>query len=232
MSAGPRRRVTFALILVIALAIAGTCTACGKDKTVSGPHPTPTFAGDGHGRVLVIIADKDFNDTEFWALRDALVRAGFRPRVAAPAGTPAAGMQGSSVTPDLSIGDADSGDYVAVAVIGGSGATQLFDDARLQTLLQGFSAQAKPIGAICLAPVVLSRAGLLAGRRATVWPDNKHDLSAGGAQVIDDDVVVDGLLVTGNGPDAAAAFAQAFLETMTAAGPNAASAAPSVGPSP
>lgn len=203
---------TFLALAVAALALVSGCGG----KAATSPSASPTFSGDAKGRVLVVVADEDFNDSELWTVHDALVSAGYRPVVADPGGTQAEGMDGTTVDPDLSLGDADPAEYVAVAVIGGSGAIQLFDDRQLHDIVRRSADEKKVVGAICLAPVALARAGVLTGKRATVWPDNKEDLSAAGCSAVDDAVVVDGLIVTGNGPDAAQEFAQAFVSTLSA----------------
>ena len=72
------------------------------------------------------------------------------------------------------------------------GPAQYFDDAELHSLLRETVRTDKPVGAICLAPVILARAGLLQGREATVWSDDRDELDQAGCSKVGTGVVVDG----------------------------------------
>ena len=79
-------------------------------------------------------------------------------------------------------------------------------------------ASAKVVAAICLAPVVLARAGILKGKKVTCFysPASSREMKAGGAVLVDKAVVSDGRIVTANGPEAAAEFADTFIRILTA----------------
>jgi protease I len=74
------------------------------------------------------------------------------------------------------------------------------------------------VAAICLAPVVLARAGILKGKKATYFnsPVSFREMKAGGAVLVDKAVVADSRIVTANGPAAATEFAGAFIGTLSA----------------
>jgi len=72
----------------------------------------------------------------------------------------------------------------------------------------------KVIGAICIAPVTLANAGLLKGRKATVWASEKARIETKGAIYTGADVQVDDNIVTANGPNAAKAFGEALLKLL------------------
>jgi protease I len=98
--------------------------------------------------------------------------------------------------------------------VGGSGApTHLWDNHTLHALLRIARDEGTPIGAICLSPAVLARAGLLRGVRATVYgqPRAKHELERGGALYGEEHVVSDQGIVTAAGPRDARAFAEALV---------------------
>jgi len=207
---------TAAALIVLLLLPPALVAGCGGDGPADRPHPAFSAAGGSLGDVLVVVADEDFQDAEFWALRDGLVEAGHRPVVANGSGGESKGMDGTTVPADLAVADANAADYAAMVIVGGPGAEQYWDDAGVQELVRRMCAEGKTVGAICLAPVVLARAGVLQGRKATVWEDNRDDLAAAGCSVQNEAVVVDGLIVTGDGPDAAEEFAQAFIATLSA----------------
>ena len=75
----------------------------------------------------------------------------------------------------------------------------------------------KPIAAICHAPWTLIEAGGVKGRRVTSWPSLKTDLINAGAEWVDEQVVVDGDLVTSRNPDDLPAFNAKLLEVFAGA---------------
>ncbi len=126
----------------------------------------------------------------------------------------AVGMLGTRVRADFTVREADPSAYDGLAIAGGAGApTHLWDSERLRALARSLHAAGKPVGAICLSPPVLARAGLLAGRRATTFPTDRAiaELKRGGAIYVEQDVVLDGTIVTASGPQAAAAVGAALL---------------------
>jgi deglycase len=120
---------------------------------------------------------------------------------------------GGSVTA-VGLDDVEPADVDAVVVVGGGGARLLFDDAALQELLRTAHDQGKVVAAICLAPVVLARAGLLAGRRATVAGTMSGEIEQHGATYTGPRVTVDGTVVTANAPKASRAFGEVIAELL------------------
>ncbi len=70
------------------------------------------------------------------------------------------------------------------------------------------------LGAICIAPSILARAGLLDGIRATAFPSQEADLRAHGAFWTPDAVAVDGRIVTANGPHSAEQFGESMVRLL------------------
>lgn len=209
---GRWRRLVIALVGLLAVAGCGT----SRDTTPAA-HPSAPPADESRGAVLVVIADRNFSDTEFWTLRDGLVEADYTPVVANASGGDSAGSEGSTVAADLKVGDAVAGDYVAVALIGGTGSQGYVGDAGLHALLREGDANGRPLGAICLAPAILARAGVLEGRKATICSGEEGYLEKAGCREIGTGVVVDGTIVTADGPDSSSGFRDAFLEVLEAA---------------
>ena len=75
-----------------------------------------------------------------------------------------------------------------------------------------FAAKGKPIAAICAAPMVLGKLGLLKGRKATCYPSFEQYLE--GAECVSEPVVRDGNIITGMGPGAAMEFALAIVDLL------------------
>ena len=72
----------------------------------------------------------------------------------------------------------------------------------------------KPVAAICHAPWLLVEADVVEGRRVTSWPSVRTDLENAGADVVDEQVVVDGNLITSRKPDDIPAFSEALIKAL------------------
>ena len=201
------------LTLVLIAATAGCGRASGKEAAASTPEPTPepTATPPPHEPTVgLIIANQQFNYDEYAKCRVLFTLDGYQIITASQQNTTAVSMDGQEAEVNAAISELNADAVDALIVIGGSGATALYGDTTLKSLIQGVYADGKPVGAICLAPVTLAEAGLLSGKDATVYPDETAiaALEDGGATYIDDsDVVTDGIIVTANGPEAADEFA-------------------------
>ena len=105
--------------------------------------------------------------------------------------------------------DFDSCDGVVLP--GGlAGTERLLADARVEALLRRFGEAGKLTAAICAAPTVLAKAGLLAGRRAICYPGLEDRLT--GAEVCCETVVCDGTVITSRGMGTSVPFGLALVE--------------------
>jgi protease I len=108
-------------------------------------------------------------------------------------------------------------DCDALVIVGGAGAPlHLWEPEPLRALVRAVHAAGRPVGAICLSPPVLARAGILLGRRATCYPSAHAllELKRGGATPVKEPVVRDGTVVTASGPEAAGAFGDALAQLL------------------
>jgi len=168
-------------------------------------------------RIVLVIAPERFRDEELAEPRAALERAGHAVVVAATKTGIATGMLGAKERVSVSIADVRPDDIDLLAIIGGAGSPDhLWDHEPLKRLVAAVYAAGKPVGAICLSPPVLARAGVLAGKRATTYPAERAiaELKRGGAEYVRQPVVEDGIIVTASGPEAAAAFGQALITRL------------------
>lgn len=176
--------------------------------------PVPSSQVSLSKRVLLVIAPKDFQDKEYSRPRAILKAKGIEVTVASTTLKTAVGMSGTIVKPDVLVKNARASDYDAVVFIGGNGAAALADDPQVLALAIEAKKYDKIIGAICIAPVILAKAGVLEGKKAAVSPWGKGDLTKAGVTCTGKDVEVDGKVITGSGPDAADAFGQALLNAL------------------
>jgi protease I len=171
-------------------------------------------------RVLFVFAPEQFRDEELLEPKRILEAAGARTALASTRTGVATGMLGARVMPQMLVRDAKAQDYDAVVVVGGMGSPRhLWNDGPLLAILRDRARAGKVVGAICLSGAVLGKSGIAKGRRATCWPDDTAiaALRNGGATYEKADVVVDGNLVSADGPASATKFGEAIVRAMTAA---------------
>ncbi len=196
------------LLLIIVFLILGSF-ACGK------PAPTPKAAPTLQGKhILMIIAHRDFRDEEYKEPRQLFEARGAKVTVASSSIEVAKGMLGTQVKPDLLLKDVVVADYDAIVFVGGSGAQEYWDDPTAHTIAQEAVAQGKVLAAICIAPATLAKAGVLQGKKATVFSSEAKALEAGGANYTGASVERDGLIITANGPQAATRFAEEIARAL------------------
>ncbi|MFH1820862.1 MAG: DJ-1/PfpI family protein [Methanobacteriota archaeon] len=163
----------------------------------------------------MIIAPENFRDEELLHTKEELDKAGVETSIASTKTTEAKGMLGVKVTPDIKLVQVKVDDYDAVVFVGGSGSAAYFKDDCALSIAREASKRGKKVCAICIAPVVLANAGLLKGKRATVFPgDYVKDIVNKGAAYTGKPVEVDGNVITANGPAAAREFGRAIAKAL------------------
>ena len=121
--------------------------------------------------------------------------------------------KGEKRTVHTDLGSADPDDYAALVLPGGViNGDFVRADADAVTFVKAFFDAGKPVAAICHAPWVLIEADVVRGRRMTSWPSLQTDLRNAGANWVDEEVVVDGNLITSRNPDDLEAFGAAIVE--------------------
>ncbi|MDR1573555.1 MAG: DJ-1/PfpI family protein [Clostridiales Family XIII bacterium] len=163
--------------------------------------------------VYLFLAD-GFEEIEALTVVDVLRRAGVAIKtVSIMKDLTATGAHGVAVIADELFEDTD---FVQCEMMilpgGGPGTERLLAHAGLKTALVDFAAAGKRIAAICAAPMVLARHGLLKGKKATVYDGMEKELAE--AEYVKENVVRDGKLVTSRGPGTAMAFAFALAEIL------------------
>jgi len=116
------------------------------------------------------------------------------------------GSHGIGVVPDASIDEIDPNEFDAVVLPGGfPGFVNLGEDERVLDLVRKMDRAGKYVAAICGAPSVLIKAGVVQGRHATIHPAGRKDLRDD--QYVDDRVAVSGKLITSKAAGTAMEFA-------------------------
>jgi len=164
-------------------------------------------------RALIIIAQQGYQDKEYAEMRSGLESGGYEIIVASIEAGKCAGKFGGLEVAEVALRDVDVSLFDKVAFIGGPGAVALADDEDAKRIARDTLKFGKKLGAICIAPTILARAGVLKGKRATVWDSGGAQaqlLQSEGATYTGESVTVDGDIVTANGPQAAEEFGRVF----------------------
>ena len=168
--------------------------------------------------VVMIIASKNFRDEEYSVPRKILERAGYKVVVASSSTRAAKGMLGLVVKPDIPLNRVKVNAYDAIIFVGGTGAKEYWDNSTAHQIAKQAAKYRKILGAICIAPVTLAKAGVLKGVKATVWSSEANQLKAAGAVYTGKAVTRDGNIITANGPGAAKEFGETILKALKSVG--------------
>ncbi|MDR0886276.1 MAG: DJ-1/PfpI family protein [Clostridiales Family XIII bacterium] len=164
--------------------------------------------------VLIHIAE-GFEEIEALTVVDILRRADVEAKTVSIMGRRhVAGAHGIEITTDYLQADAPYDQAQMLFLPGGMpGASFLDKDTLLGEKLVEFAEAGKWVVAICAAPMVLGHLGIVKGKNATIYPSMEGELK--GANVItDEDVVVDGNIITSRGPATSMAFALKLVEVL------------------
>jgi protease I len=171
-------------------------------------------------KIVMVIAFKDFRDEEYFVPKEILEEAGAEIKTASSEIGRARGADGGEVEVDLLIKDLNPAEIDAVVFIGGPGCLGNLDNENSYKVAKETVSQNKVLASICISPVILAKAGVLKRKKATVWssPMDRSPvktLEENGAIYQDEPVVIDGELITGNGPGAAKEFGEKIIEALT-----------------
>jgi 4-methyl-5(b-hydroxyethyl)-thiazole monophosphate biosynthesis len=164
-------------------------------------------------RILVPLAE-GFEEIEAINVIDILRRADVEVVTAGLKDGLVEGAHKVRVMPDTSLDKIDFKEFDGLVLPGGApGFINLGKDERILTMAREMDRAGKVVAAICAAPSVLIKAGVLQGRRATVHPSGKKEVEAC-AQFSEDRVVVDRNLITSRTPGTAMEFALKLVEVL------------------
>ena len=174
------------------------------------------------GRRVAILATDGFEQVELTEPMKALQAAGAEAHVVAPKGGQIQGWKhhdkADHFNVDRTLDRARADDYEALVLPGGVvNPDALRLEPKAIEFIRAFVNAGKPIAAICHGPWTLIDAGGAKGRRMTSWPSLKVDLKNAGADWVDEEVVVDGKLVTSRKPDDLPAFCREMTRLFAGA---------------
>jgi deglycase len=173
------------------------------------------------GMKVAILVTDGFEQVELTEPRKVLDQAGAETRIVSPKDEEVRGWNftdwGQSLPVDLTLEDAWPQDFDALLLPGG-----VINPDKLRMIpaavqfVKAFFDTGKPVAAICHGPWMIVEADKARGRRMTSWPSVRTDLRNAGAQVVDEEAVVDGNMLTSRSPDDIPAFNREAIKLFAA----------------
>jgi protease I len=120
---------------------------------------------------------------------------------------------------DVAFADVDPADYVAVVIPGGRAPEYIRNDPDCQRIIRHFFDGEKPVAQICHAPLALAAAGVLKGRRSAAYPALEPDVKAAGAEFVNSEAVVDGVMVSARAWPDHPAWMREFVDLLRSKAP-------------
>ncbi|MDI6882859.1 MAG: DJ-1/PfpI family protein [Patescibacteria group bacterium] len=170
-------------------------------------------------KIAMVIAQQDFHDEELFIPRSIFLQEGAEVKIVSTKKGEAIGSYGGVIDVDLTFSQLKVADFEAILFIEGSGAMKYIDDEKCHQLAQEAISKNKVLGAIGIAPAILARSGVLKGKKATVWRSTLDKsavkiLKEEGANYQEEKVVIDGKIVTADGPQSARKFGETVVRVL------------------
>jgi protease I len=167
------------------------------------------------GKTILILVETFYNEFEFWYPYYRLKEAGAEVIVVGSGSADTyKSKAGLPVSVDTTAERVSSTDYDGVVIPGGYAPDHMRRHPAMVELVKGFAAAGKLVAAICHAGWMLVSADVIRGRTVTSYFSIKDDLVNAGGNWVDEEVVIDGHLVTSRTPDDLPAFMRAIIGVL------------------
>ena len=164
------------------------------------------------GKKIIILVEDTFNDHEFWYPYYRLKEAGAQVVVVGSgSASQYRGKSGTVAKPDISADQILASEFDGIIIPGGYAPDHMRRYPAMVGLVKTIFEAGKVVAAICHAGWMLASAEILEGRKVTSFFAIKDDLVHAGANWVDEEVVIDGNLVTSRTPDDLPVFMRAFI---------------------
>jgi protease I len=120
---------------------------------------------------------------------------------------------------DLSFAEVEPSDYVALVIPGGRAPEYIRNDPHVMRVVAAFFEADKPVAHLCHGGLVPAVAGVLSGRRTAAYPALEPDIAAAGAEFVNSEAVVDGVMVSARAWPDHPAWMREFLQVLRAKAP-------------
>jgi len=168
---------------------------------------------------IMILATNGFEQSELEKPKQNLEEAGFETVVVSPEAGEIKGWRhtdwGTPVKVDKTVDEVSADDFDAIVLPGGViNPDKLRMNEKAVQLVRDFYDAGKTVAAICHGPWMLVEAEVVRGKKVTSWPSVRTDLANAGGEVLDQECVEDGNLITSRKPDDIPAFSQAIIRAL------------------
>ncbi len=165
---------------------------------------------------IAILVEKIYEDLELQYPRLRLKEAGHQVDVVGPkAGETYVGKHGYPQKADKAAADVKASDYALIVIPGGSSPDHMRRSEHMVKLVRDAAAKKIPMAAICHGPWMLCSTDALRGKRCTSFMSIVHDVVNAGGRWVDEEVVVDGNIITSRTPDDLPSFSNAILQLVS-----------------
>ena len=167
------------------------------------------------GQRVAVLVEQQYQEMEVWYPVYRLREAGCTVELVGPeAGKTYASKLGYPAKADVSASDARADQFAALVIPGGFAPDYIRRSEPMLKLVRDIFARGKPVAAICHGPWVLCSTSALKGRRATCFHSIKDDVTNAGGTYVDQEVCIDGNVITSRTPEDLPAFVVALMEMM------------------
>lgn len=167
------------------------------------------------GKRVAMLAEEQYHEMELWVPTYRLREEGATVDIIGANGAKSyASARGLAVEVDLQAEDVTSSDYDGIVIPGGYAPDRMRRNPPMVKLVRDIFNEGKPVAAICHAGWMPVNAGILKGKRATSWHSIRIDLENAGATWVDEEVVVDGNLITSRRPEDLPAFCREVVKAL------------------
>ncbi|MBD3217799.1 MAG: DJ-1/PfpI/YhbO family deglycase/protease [candidate division Zixibacteria bacterium] len=167
------------------------------------------------GKKVAIFIDNIYEDLEFWYPKIRMTEEGADVTVIGAKAGSFSGKHGIPGKSDIAITEAKADDYDALIIPGGYSPDHMRRTPAMVEFVKKMNEGGKVIAAICHAGWMLASAGIVKGKKLTSFFSIKDDLVNAGAEWVDEEVVVDGNLVTSRNPGDLPAFCKAIISQLS-----------------
>ncbi|HVM19023.1 MAG TPA: type 1 glutamine amidotransferase domain-containing protein [Egibacteraceae bacterium] len=169
--------------------------------------------------IAFLVANEGIEQVELTEPWKAVTESGGTAKLVAPEGDEAQAFnhldKADTFPVDVTLADASADDYDGIVLPGGvANPDSLRMHSEAVSFIRHFFEANKPVAAICHAPWTLVEANVVAGKTLTSWPSLQTDIRNAGGNWVDEELVVDGNLITSRKPDDLKAFCEAAVDAF------------------
>jgi len=164
--------------------------------------------------ILLFLPVRDFNEEEYLTVKNYLQKEGINLFITSATDLFCKGNNQLKVKNDVALYNINENNFAGIILIGGSGMADYFDNKELHKIITRFHSKKKFIAAICIAPLLPGRAGLLVNKNVTSHYSIKPEMLFTGCNFKDAPVVIDKNIITASGPESAFDFSAAIINYM------------------